>query len=284
MKILVPTDFSKNARRAIEYAVMLAAKSKAEIVVLHAYRHIDTKTPSRKLLFEEYNYSIARKLHDELEIQRGIINKIHPGIKVSAELSDKEVKQSILEASRGMDLIVMGTQGAASLKNIFMGSTTASVIGHTAIPVLAIPRSYKRKEPKNILLTTNRFETDPQILNNILQLVHLFKARLHIIVFTDTDTAIQADYIIQKESLVSYQKEWKGRDKNIRITAAHLKGSEFEDTVQQYINTHAIDLLAMVTYKRNFLENIFRRSATRKMAYRSQIPLLAIPDSTDKAG
>ena len=36
-------------------------------------------------------------------------------------------------------------------------------------------------------------------------------------------------------------------------------------------------MLAMITQKRSFLEAIFNRSKTKKMAYRTNIPLLAIP-------
>jgi nucleotide-binding universal stress UspA family protein len=35
-RILIPTDFSDTARKALDQAVILAAKFKAELVVLHA--------------------------------------------------------------------------------------------------------------------------------------------------------------------------------------------------------------------------------------------------------
>jgi nucleotide-binding universal stress UspA family protein len=205
MKILVPTDFSKNAQKAIDYAVKIAEKSVSEIILLHAYQIIDTESPTRKFLFDEYNRSIARKLHDELKVQRNRITKINPGIKVTAELSDNGTKKSINEASIGKDFIVMGTQGASGLKKIFMGSTTASIIGNAAVPVLAIPRSYKWREPKNILLATNQFETDQNILKDLFQLVRLFKARLHVIIFTDSDTSDEEDYLNHKKELGNYQ-------------------------------------------------------------------------------
>lgn len=277
MKLLVPTDFSKNAQKAVDYAIKMADKARAEIILLHAHQIIDTDSASRKLLFEEYNLSVARKLHDELKIQRGRIARINPGIKVTGELSADAAKKSIVEASIGKDLIVMGTQGASGLKRIFMGSTSASVIGNATVPVLAIPRSYTWKEPKNILLTTNQFETDQTLLNGLFRIVQLFNSRLHVIVFTDSDTATTDDYISHKRSLDNYQNVLEDKYKDITITSAHLKGSEFEDTVQQYVNDHSIDMIAMITYKKNFLENIFHRSATKKMAYRSSIPLLAIP-------
>ena len=38
-----------------------------------------------------------------------------------------------------------------------------------------------------------------------------------------------------------------------------------------------IDLLAIVTHKRTFMESIFSGSKTKKMCYHTSIPLLAIP-------
>ncbi len=279
MKLLVPTDFSKNAQKGVEFATNMAKKSGSEVVLLHAHQIINTDSASRRLLFEEYNLSVARKLNEELKVQKRKVAMANPGITVSAELYSNEVKSSIVDASEtlGSDLIVMGTQGASGLKNFFMGSVTAKVIGRATVPVLAVPRLYKWKDPENILLATNNFETHPEILDTIFKLVDLFKANLHVIVFTDADSPEPEEYY--KKSLDDYHKFLERIKKNIPITSAHLKGIEFEDAVQQYINDHSIDMLAMITYKRNFLENIFHRSATKNMAYRTRIPLLAIPAS-----
>lgn len=46
MNLLVPTDFSKNAQKAIDYAVNMATE-KADIALLHAYQKIDTVSPVR---------------------------------------------------------------------------------------------------------------------------------------------------------------------------------------------------------------------------------------------
>lgn len=279
MRILVPTDFSKNAQNAIDYAVAIADKSSAELVVLHAHQLIDTLSLTRKLLFEEYNYSVARKLHDELEILKKRIARVNPRIKVSAELSDNDARRAIAEASGSASLIVMGTQGASRFKKIFMGSTTASVIGNTSVPVLAIPRDYKWKTPVNILLATNCFEKDPGTLEMVFYFISLFEARLHIIVFTDIDTTGPEGLGDDKENLENYRKTLQEEHKNIMIQSAHLKGGNFEQAVQQYVDEHAIDILAMITHKKSLLENIFHRSATRNMAYRTRVPLLAIPST-----
>ena len=110
MKLLVPTDFSKNAQKAIDYAVNIAT-GKSQIILLHAYQIIDTDSASRKILFEEYNLDIARKLHDELKVQKRNIARIKPGTNVTAVLNDNNLKGSIVEASEqyGVDFIVIVT-------------------------------------------------------------------------------------------------------------------------------------------------------------------------------
>lgn len=277
MKLLVPTDFSKNAQKAIDYAVSIADKTNAEIVLLHAYQIIDTTSQSRKLLFQEYNYSTAKKLHDELKLQTNRIGKINPSIRVTAVLSDNVTTRSIINEGITADLIVMGTQGATGLKRIFMGSVTASVIGNATVPVLAIPRHYKPEQPKNILLATNRFEQSPEILDPLFKLAKIFDSTLHVIVFSDTDRTHEAELQQQASALEHYQNELGNLAKGLKVTPVHLKGSDFEETLEQYIDEASIDMLAMVTYKKNLLENIFHRSASKRMAYRTRIPLLAIP-------
>ena len=220
MKLLIPTDFSKNARRAVDFAVKIADKAHAEIVLLHAYQIIDTESPTRKLLFEEYNYSIAGKLHDELNTQRNGIASINPAIKFTSDLSDNPTRKAISEAST-------------------------------------------------------------KILNPIFKIAELFDARIHVIVFTDTDNKEITDYARHESGLSNYQKYLKKLSPGISVTSAHLEGREFEDTLQQYIDSNSIDLLVMITRKKSFLEAIFNRSMTKKMAYRTSIPLLAVPGSDE---
>jgi len=38
--ILVPTDFSKNAANALNYAIAIAKKGKAKIILLHAFNRV----------------------------------------------------------------------------------------------------------------------------------------------------------------------------------------------------------------------------------------------------
>ena len=75
-----------------------------------------------------------------------------------------------------------------------------------------------------------------------------------------------------------YRKELEKKRKEIKITSTHLAGSEFEDTLKEYIDKHKIDVLVMVTRKINLLEQIFNLSITRSIAYKNTAPLMAFAD------
>ncbi len=51
--------------------------------------------------------------------------------------------------------------------------------------------------------------------------------------------------------------------------------------MQNYITENNVDILVMVTHKRDFLERIFNPGITRRMSYQTKIPLLAIPVGED---
>lgn len=56
-----------------------------------------------------------------------------------------------------------------------------------------------------------------------------------------------------------------------------LEGKEFEETIEKYDDNNEVDIIAMITYPKSFLDKLLRRSVTKKMAFHSKIPVLAIP-------
>ena len=47
------------------------------------------------------------------------------------------------EASRGLDLLVLGARGYGPLRRVFLGSVSTEVVCHAPCPVLVVPRSVK---------------------------------------------------------------------------------------------------------------------------------------------
>ena len=136
-KILVPTDFSAAARRALDVAQGLARSAgAAEIQLLHS---TFVSAPLRSLLepdSERKNATAARGVHDELE--RWLEPLRNAGLSASYALSRERPEQAIVEAARlqGADLIAMGTHGRTGLPHALLGSVAERVVRAAPCPTL----------------------------------------------------------------------------------------------------------------------------------------------------
>ena len=278
-RILVPTDFSDNALKAITYASEIAQKSDAAIFLLHviepAIGMIMDSFAQANLFMED----VVKERSEQLDLIRKTINENYPGIKVETEVASGTILHSILDfaGAKEVDLIVMGTTGASGLKEMFMGSVAAGIISRTKIPVLTVPVVYEMEPPDAIVLATNQFEKDRKILNPIISVARLFSAIIHVVVFKNTGGDENADYIYNEEQLNSYIHFLKETFPDIIFKGELLEGKDFEITIDRYSNQNEADIIAMITYPKNFFERISGKSVTKKMAFHSTFPLLAIP-------
>ena len=276
--ILVPTDFSLNANKALDFAVQIAGLAKAEIILIHACDLIDTPFKDNQTLYKEHNQAICDKANENLSILKKSIEDTEK-LSVHIKLYKGNVTDTILQASEEhhVDLIIMGTLGETRLQEKIFGSITAGIIGKTNIPVMAVPLLSEWDTPKKILLMVNSSDEQPDMAGSVFELAELFNATVYVAIFTDVDSAEAIDYLKDKRGVDSYEEKLKIKYKNIDITSVHLDGHRFQETIEKYILEQRMDIVAMVTYKRTFLKSIFNRSMTKKMSYHTRIPLLAIP-------
>jgi nucleotide-binding universal stress UspA family protein len=225
---------------------------------------------------EQMLHEAAKKLNMIREAIRG-----SEGMSIETQMYTGYVKENILAAVENTkaDIVVMGTMGAASgTGGKVWGTKTASVTGKSNVPVIAVPYSYTWKMPGEILFATNRFEKDPGLLTHLFEIARLFKSRIHAVVFTDEDSAAGADFVEHSRELKSYEYFLQQKFPGQQIITAHLSGSSFEETLQDYTDSNGIDMVAMVSLQRGFLSRVIHPSVTRSMAYHTAIPLLVIPD------
>ncbi|MEJ7829097.1 MAG: universal stress protein [Segetibacter sp.] len=224
-KILVPTDFSDNATKAVFYAVSKAEKENAEIILLNAFRAVDTTFSARRNVFEEYNNSIAADNREQLKDFKERIEK-KSSVKITTKFSKGCIADSILKCAvdEDVNLIVMGTRGVSGIERMLWGSTTAGIIGNTTIAVLAIPIGAEWKGLTNILFATRHFEADDKTLIPILKLAQLKAALVHVAVFTDTDDNDLSAYLEHGKLLNAYQQTLPARYKDVKFKTEHLEG------------------------------------------------------------
>ena len=134
-KILVPLDGSQNSFRGLEKAIYFAVKCKATITGLCvAY-------VSPKFGFEtvENIDSATRKTIDEFMGKSKNI-AAENGVDFQSKVIHGKPEKDILEYANkwNFDLIVMGSRGAGSTPESFLGSIANHVLQNTRIPIIII--------------------------------------------------------------------------------------------------------------------------------------------------
>ncbi len=277
-RILVPTDFSPNADRAIDYAVRIAKLNQSTLYLIHACDNLDPLYMEGAMTHMEYNQKIMDDAFEKLEIRRRSIEDTE-GVLVNIQLYSGSVIDTIMVAAleHKADLVIMGTLGISGLHDKIFGSKTAALISECRIPVLAIPLEYDWSEPGKFLLAIKDVDEALPLLEPAFELAALFRAEVHITLFTDKDEGGTMDYISDDRIITRAEAKLKGQHQQVLIKKEHLLGRDFEDSINEYIAQNDIDLLAMITHKRSLLSRLFHQSMTRKMSYHTRVPVLAIP-------
>ncbi|HEY5634312.1 MAG TPA: universal stress protein [Burkholderiaceae bacterium] len=140
MKILLPTDGSKNALRAVKYAVRLSKLTKDPVSVTlisvhddaalrHAQRFVGKKA------VDEYLRDLCEA--DMIEARR-VLDRA--GVKHDMIIRTGHVASEIAKAGADgkYEMIVLGSKGRSALKNLLLGSIATQVAALSAIPVLLV--------------------------------------------------------------------------------------------------------------------------------------------------
>jgi len=265
MNILLPTDFSENAELATEIAFDLAAKGKGTVTVFHAYDlPYSDRSMSTSLLdvmkenAENNMAELEKKLKEKYPLNFKTLVRLGNPIRLITETSNLDE----------IDLIVMGTKGASGLEEILIGSNAASVIQNCNKPVLIIPPETKLANINKIVFAC---DLDPKVKDQPLQRLARF-AKL---------TGASIDLVHVQNDKTSAPK-----DGSRQFYSSNLGDVPHEFTILREENVeHAItaeaekenaDIVAAISKRYNFIEGLFHRSMTSKLAYHTRLPLLVL--------
>ena len=272
-KILFPTDFSEVADNAFVHALEFAKIVNGELVLLHTF---ELPVYDNQFFPENYNVLFDSLQLIEFDMFKEEIPKLHniaternlDHIRMSHRLMDGNLLHNIKKAIKEekIDFIVMGTSGATGWEAFFIGTNTGNVLTAVDVPVLSVPLESKFKKIETIGFTTRYRTKDKKALKEVLKIAK------------KTNAQVKCLYVKTNNSDVSEAtiKQWEDEFADEPIQFSVIPSDDIQDTILDFILFKDIDVLAMLTYKRNFFVELFKPSLTQKFSNRLHIPILAI--------
>jgi len=166
-KIIVPTDLTKAAGRAIMQATAIAQKAKTNLILLHV---LNDKSPSaeetEKLLTTEAEAIHAQTgVQCELLIRSGNIFEVIPYVACEHEY----------------DLMVIGTHGIQGIKQMLFGANILKLVSKIPIPVLVVQENAQIIEDmRKIILPVSSHESFSKSVESVLLFSGIYQPEVHL--------------------------------------------------------------------------------------------------------
>lgn len=141
-RILAPMDFSENSEAGLRWAGDLAARTGAELVVLHVLNELAYPDPyfaqaanlraMAKAAREEVPEAVKRRVAEVLGDEAAGAAKIHmragPPAPTIVDFTEE----------REVGMVVMASHGRSGMERVFLGSVTEGVVRRSRAPVLVV--------------------------------------------------------------------------------------------------------------------------------------------------
>ncbi|WP_179318957.1 universal stress protein [Winogradskyella helgolandensis] len=269
-KILLLTDFSKNATNAIAYAMQFFESKKCTFYVM--YVHKVGGYVSDDLLMSPKN-----SIHDSItEKPKKKLNALIEKLKQDYKEQDYEfefiidydvfidaINQAVNKLS--IDFVVMGSNGASNVKEVIFGSNTINVIEKVKCKTLVVPSNYEFIPTKEFLVSLNKdCVLNSYLRDTIIDFIEDFNLKLHVLrVTSEKETYTIA--LDDKERLSLLESKYY-----------LVQDVPVDYAVSSYLQTNTIDITAFIAQDKSLLKRLFSASPSKVLKSRMKLPLLVL--------
>ena len=296
-QILVAHDFSTCSRHALNYAIELAAKTGAELHILHVeVIHVESLLP------EEVNKTKAQIFHDHLkkEIRESAerqdlfvsdINAIRYVVLRNISAADAIVNYS---NEYKIDLIILGTHGRKGLSRSLLGSVAEEVVRTAPASVLTVRETESftplSQHIHNIAVPVDFSESSKAALHYARELALAFGAQLDIIHVIEEklhpafyNTGAFSIYDLQPEikdklgnELEAFYKTIDGPPVVAKFTLLHGNPSR---EIINHLQDEKADLLVLSTHGLTGLRRMLMGSVAERLIREAPCPVLTVKNT-----
>jgi len=290
--ILVPTDGSDHAARAVDHGVLLAEAFDATV---HLLTVVDIEAAAGPFSAGGVDQSYVE---DRTESEREALASLEADltdVPVETAVTTGKPSEGILDyvGDEAVDLIVMGTHGRSGLRRYLTGSVAERVVRLSPVPVVTVRASDESAVEggyDDVLVPTDGSDRSEAAVAHALAVAEAFDSTLHAVSVVNVgDIAAGAEAAVPSELLdelreastdavesVAAQASAAGVDSVTAVSTGRPKHDLLE-----YVGDNDIDLVCMGTHGRTGLDRVLLGSTAEALVRQVDVPVLTV--SADQA-
>lgn len=268
-KILCPIDFTAASDNAMEYAAKLSKELNASLTL---WNMCEIPIMDEIASQDKLPNSIQRKQKELSEILQDWCKEIKEeyaipcGYFVGTGIENLEKTLAHYTDGENFDLMIAGTNGIDNMYQFFFGTNSYRIIKEVECPVMIIPEGYIFKKVDNIVFATDYSISDAKLAKGLIRTFDSNITFLHL---------SKEDSEISKEVFRVFKDMFEDEaDLNYRFQFERLVYFDILDGLVEKMIEKKADMVIMSTQHRNWFEDLFHKSFTKKVIDGIQIPAL----------
>ncbi len=268
-KILVPTDFSKEAENALKVAAQLARKHGSEIYLLHMLelplQEVDALSSHSALPEAMFFMKLEHKKFEDM-----LAKDYLEGIDVTEIVKNHQAFSGVTDAARenGIDMIVMGSHGASGFKEMFIGSNAEKVVRTSNIPVLVIKNEHDNFKVNDFVFASDFKKDNKETYKQATDFAKAFGAKIHLLmVNTANNFTTTAE---SKKRIAEFIKDYDFQDYTMNI----YNDESVEQGILNFSRGINADLIGISTHGRQGIAHFFNGSISEDIVNHAKRPVI----------
>ncbi len=277
--ILLPTDFSENSWKAINYALQLFKDDDCKFYVMHALdpqvsppsAGITSKRAAQVIQDSRTKDSKAQLVELSSKIDNLINKDKHSFETILVSDYFYNAVKNVVD-TKNIELVVIGTKGATGLKKMTLGSNTSNLIDKLDCPIIAVPESATSAELHEIGFasdfTIDHYGDGLQLLK---ELASANNSKISVVTINNSSDEISTgpNRLILASCLNPLETEYYT-----------LTDIPIDIGISAFSESRKLDMLVLITKKRSFFDSLFSKSFSKSVSHNLKVPILIFDQST----
>jgi nucleotide-binding universal stress UspA family protein len=271
--IVVAVDFSSGSLHALKYAISIANKVKANILMIWV-----DKTASPESIYsgqvKSYRGEVIKRFNEIIETYQPTFT----GGKLDYKLRKGKIYHEIVITAKNKkaELIVTGSHGVSGFEEYWIGSNANRIVGNSCCPVITVRNGFEIKEDiRNIILPVDNASHTLIKVPFTASLAKVFDAEVHILMIFTTPLKTMHKRV---ENYTDKVKKYLDGE-SVKYKVETVQTQNVTKATIDYARKIDADLISIMTEHEDNKNVGLLEPCAQQIVNHSHIPVLCVQDT-----